>query len=373
MKKRMMKILGVVMLITMILHLNVKEVEADALRFTVQPGLPENQVDLNAGWFDLLIEPGESQTIQLNIINLSYEDIIIEPSFAPASTTFLGGIDYAPNDIEPDVTLVHNFADLVVDAPEYLVIPGSGSEILEVTLQLPSGEFEGLVAGGVTIEEREPEFNMAENEQLGENQAGMALDNRFRMTVAVILRNNLEPVDTDMDLIRAAAGSLNARNVINAYVQNPQPSFLGDVTLWATVTDRTSGAVMFQEFSQPSSINFAPNTLLAFPIRLDGILLEAGLYTMNVRAETEDDEWELTYDFEITQEEADRLNAADVLIEDEEFPWLWVLIGATILLVVMLIFLVVLLKRKRALRNEYEDAYEEYDEYDDYDEYEDEV
>ncbi|MGX7239219.1 LPXTG cell wall anchor domain-containing protein, partial [Enterococcus phoeniculicola] len=56
--------------------------------------------------------------------------------------------------------------------------------------------------------------------------------------------------------------------------------------------------------------------------------------------------WTFEKEFEIKKEVADKLNAKDVSIEKEDFPWLYVIIGALILLIAILL-LILFLKRKK--------------------------
>lgn len=361
MLKKMIEVTSMLMLFLSILVIHTIRADADQLRFTVQPDIPSNQVDMDSPWYDLLLDPGESQTLTMLITNLSDEEIVVIPEIAQATTTPFGSVDYAPNDILLDASVLHDVTELL-SVPDYVAVPALGNTRLEIELQMPADHFDGMLAAGITLSEQVVERIIDDENQAGESQAGMTLENRFRLSVAILLRNSLTGIAPELGLVGAGAGHLNFRNVVNAYIRNPQPRFLSNVEIHAEVTDRNTGAILFQGAVEEPGAQFAPSSMMQFPVPLNGMPFEAGQYTMRVRAVSPDEEWDLSYDFEITAEEAARLNAEDVTLELNDFPWRMVLIGLAIFLLVLVIFLAVLLKRERAAM---------YDEDEDEDEYED--
>lgn len=330
-------------------------VDADQPNFTIEPAIPDNQVEGTSGWFDLVLEPGEQQMILVRVTNFIDEEITVEAYIGTAITNLNGILEYRRN-ARRDSTLLHNMPDFI-DVPEYVVVPALGSTIIELEITMPDDEFLGIMAGGITVSER------IDQDEAPDASEGMGIIHRFNMTIAILLRNDVDTeIEPNLVLTGAWPDTLNHRNVIYAAVQNPQPRFLNQVTLEAQVWARGEEEVLFSEVTENGGVTFAPNTTMDFPIRLEGVSLQAGEYTMYVRATRpnddeglEDLEWELSYDFEITADEARRLNAADMMIE-AEFPWLLVIIGVAILLSVLVAFIVMVIsKKQKRLKEEIEE------------------
>ena len=342
----------------------ISAVAIEALRFSVQPIIPENQIE-ESSWFDLLVDPGELQILSILVTNIADEEIVLIPEIAQGTTTPFGTSVFTPNHAPLDESVLYAATDLL-RVPEYLVVPALATATLEIELQMPLDEFDGMIAAGITISEQEGivEEIDVEGVSLGGNQAGMALENRFRFNIAILIRNNLSGIAPLLNLTSAAAGQSNFRNVIHAYLQNPQPRFLSHVEIHAEVTERHTGAVFVRGAIAEPGAQFAPSSTMQFPIPLNGLPFEAGEYTMRIRAISPDEEWDLAYDFEITAEEAQRLNAEDVTLELDGFPWGMMLIGLALLLFVLVSFLILLLNRKRAAMYDevaYEDEYDAYE------------
>ena len=367
-KKKRISIMSV--LIFLVLHITqTTHVKGDELLFKVQPNIPSNQVNMDSPWYDLLLEPGETQTLTMLITNLSGEELVVIPEISQATTTPFGKVDYVPNDIPLDSTVEHNMADLI-NVPKTVVVPPSATSTLEMELQMPDEPFEGMLAAGITISEQESASEIDDKPQITDvNHAGMVSKNRFRFCVAILLRNELTRISPDLNLIGAAAGHFNFRNVVNAHIQNPKARFLSGVEIYAEVMNKSTGAVVFDSAIGEPGVQFAPNSTMQFPVPLNGQRFVPGWYTIRVKAISPDEEWDLESDFEITEEEAIRLNAEDLTIVNDDLHWEMVLNGISILLTVVAIFLIVILMCRRAVQkaenDENEDAYEQ-----DYGEYE---
>ena len=317
----------------------------DDLRFMLMPITPSTQVDADVGWFDLLLAPGVTETVYINVTNISDRDITVEASLSPATTNMAGSVEYTPNDIPPDETLLHNLADIAT-VPETLFIPQGGQTLLPIEINMPEAEFQGMIAGGITVQEVE-----SEEEVVDQGTPGMGVENEVRKTVAMIIRNDLATVAPDVNLTSAWPELFNYRNAFFAAIQNPEPRFIGSATVEAYVTEMGSAEVLFSEASVSEAVQFAPNTTMNFPIVIEEVEFVPGWYTMHVMVSGAGEVWELSYDFYISQADADALNDANILIENE-FPWLMIIIGLLILALILIIFLILLLKRRKKKKND---------------------
>ncbi len=73
--------------------------EAD---FTVQAVLPENQVNQNVSYFDLLMEPGDKQTLEVVLTNKTDKPVDVQVEAITASTNRNGIIDYSTPNISDE-------------------------------------------------------------------------------------------------------------------------------------------------------------------------------------------------------------------------------------------------------------------------------
>lgn len=73
--------------------------------FTVQAVLPENQVNDRIGYYHLLMEPEQQQTIQVRIVNTSAEKQTYKVEVINAATNRNGLITYDERDKEPDESM----------------------------------------------------------------------------------------------------------------------------------------------------------------------------------------------------------------------------------------------------------------------------
>lgn len=69
------------------------------MKFAVTAVIPENQIDKNQTYFDLKMQPGQKQTIQVQMKNDTNKEVVVE-SFANTAITNSNGItDYST--VEP--------------------------------------------------------------------------------------------------------------------------------------------------------------------------------------------------------------------------------------------------------------------------------
>ena len=74
---------------------NTLSANAAEMKFAVTAVIPENQIDKNQTYFDLKMQPGQKQTIQVQMKNDTNKEVVVE-SFANTAITNSNGItDYS--------------------------------------------------------------------------------------------------------------------------------------------------------------------------------------------------------------------------------------------------------------------------------------
>lgn len=338
-------------------------VKANEFNFSVSAQLPDNQVNQNVSYFDLLLPIGEKQKLIVELSNSTDKTVIVEANVASATTNLNGVVEYSPNEIEPDKTLKYNIQNYAKISNEIILEPQTTQNV-EIEVEMPNEVFSGVIAGGLTFKEKAGEASKEEGQ-------GLTINNEYAYVVALLMRQNEEALAPNLELNEVVAGQVNYRNVINANLSNTQMSYLNQMRVEASVQGVDDTSVLYQ--TNKESMQMAPNTNFDFPVALNGERLKPGSYQLkmtvfgqsnpegqyvakNESGEEEkfDYRWEFTRDFIITAEEAKTLNKQDVTVKPEN-TWInWSAIGGVLLLLTFLLFIILWKRRKKEEQTEEE-------------------
>lgn len=310
---------------------------ASQFNFGVHTVIPDNQIDKQKSYFNLMMEPGQKQTLTIQLKNDTEDDVVIEPKIHSATTNLNGVVEYGPTTAERDSTLPYELGELIQTDKE-ITIPAKGSKDLHLHVTMPEEEFDGVLAGGITLEEKE-----ASTKNTNDKNTGLSIENKYAYVVGITLQETDETVKQDLKLHDVKAGQVNARNVINATLQNPTATYLNRFEVDAEVTEKGKTEVLYEAKKQ--DMQMAPNSNFKYPISLNGEKFKTGTYTLHVKAKSSKESWEFEKDFSIKGEEAKQFNATDVSVEGPNY--LAYLVGLLILLVVGLLFYIVYSKKKQ--------------------------
>lgn len=336
--KKKLNLLAVITLVTMsFFGLGGTNVQAAELNFSVTPSIPENQVDKTKTFFDLLMEPEQEQKVEVKLRNDTDKPVIIETKINSATTNLNGVVEYGATKTKQDSTLAYNLADLI-NVDEEVTIPAHDEITLPLKIKMPKENFAGILAGGISFQEKDTD------EKQTTDGEGIAIQNKYAYIVGIVLRVDPTEIQPDMLLTKVAPAQVNARNVINANLQNPTAMFINQLKVTAEVTRKGSKDVLFS--SKKEAMQMAPNSNFDYPIALSGKKMEAGKYTLKLTAESKGEKWEFEKDFEIDADTAKKFNQQDVTIEEDN-TWLYLLIGAGLILLAIIIFLIIMYRRKK--------------------------
>ncbi|WP_010053530.1 DUF916 and DUF3324 domain-containing protein [Carnobacterium maltaromaticum] len=341
MKKYTKLIIFMVALLTTSTFL-ITKVNASELNFSVEPIIPANQRDQKKTYFDLKMEAGASQTIEINLRNDTKNDVIIQPRVNSALTNIKGVVEYGELPEKQDSTLIHNLNDIVTVVDE-VIVPAESHVRLPLTIDMPKEEFDGILAGGITLQEKQTD---TDTNKKGEQ--GLSIQNRYAYVVALVLNENDNEIVPELELNEIAAAQVNARNVINANLQNITAMYVNQLSVNAKITRQGQNEVLYKSTSE--GMQMAPNSNFNYPISLDGAKLEAGKYTLEMTAESKGKTWHWKENFTIDGETANKLNKTDVTIENNS-NWIYILIGVSLILVALILWFI-LWKRKKKKEEE---------------------
>ncbi|MGC6768514.1 DUF916 and DUF3324 domain-containing protein [Enterococcus sp. LJL51] len=318
----------------------------EAQSFVYEIKYPENQQD-DSGYFNLMIEPGKQQVIQIILRNLSDKEIDIKVDLNGAKTNSNGVVEYGPNEIESDPSLKYDFTD-IVKAQEIVTLPANGEMPVDFTITMPEVSYDGLIVGGIQLQQIEKEED--ETDTTG-NKANIV--NRYAYIIALVLQETNVEIQPDLVLNKVSASQSNYRNAIAVNVSNVAPVFLKDLMMEVQISGSNNDEVLFE--AKKSAMKMAPNSFMEFPVSMNGEQMKPGEYKAKILATSGSKKWEWTETFTISKSEADKFNQDDVgIVQDTGLDWLLIIsIIGGIILVAAVVFLVVhqLRKKNRRKRN----------------------
>jgi hypothetical protein len=341
-KKDLMKYLkqGAKFLFVMLLFIinsNVAAADTESeLKFYINPILPSSQLDGGASdYFDLNIEAGQSDVLALEVQNSSNETITIDISVHTAFTNVNGIVEYGKDAEDPDPTLPAMIDKLVTPAGEITLDPKE-KKVVEMPIAMPEESFEGVLAGGIRVQE------IANENDAGNDTQGVAIKNAFSYVIGIVISNNRTSVSPDIELMDVFPDQVNYRNVFSATIQNFTSTFVNKLEVEASIREEGSDEILYE--TEQTNMQMAPNSHFHFPIPLNGERFRSGTYVLNMTARSGEEEWEWTQTFEVESDKAASLNRADVTI-DSSINW-W-MVGTITLFMIIILFIVIFLVMKK--------------------------
>ena len=316
-----------------------QKAQASQLNFNVEAIIPENQVDENKTYYDLRIEPDKTQDLKMILHNSTDKDVSVELTAEAATTNLNGVVEYGKTKAKRDSTLKTSIGEIVTLSEENPVIPAKGSKEITLTVKMPTTDFDGVLAGGITVKEKSNDNSESKNEA-----KGMAIENKYSYVVALILHGNSDIVPSKLKLNQVKAAQVNVRNVISANLQNTEAKYLNQVSVDAKITKKDDTNTLYS--IKKEKMQMAPNSNFNFPIPLNGEALKSGKYTLKMKVVSQGDTWNFTRDFTISAEEAKKLNEQDVSIVKSNL-WIYILIGLILFVLLFIVFYFIMKKRKK--------------------------
>ncbi|MHC8519375.1 DUF916 domain-containing protein [Weissella confusa] len=325
--------------------------------YTVQAVVPASQIDKsNVSYFDMQLQPGQTESLTINLANTSNKTITVDVNKGTAGTQTGGVVDYTAS-AGFDKTLAAKIGDGIEVADKVTIAPKE-TKAVTAKVTMPSVPTNGIYVGGLKFTEE------GQGADTGSGD-GMRVSGVFSYAVAILARNatsNNDVADTLMPngvkLISKAGISSIGTNVIN-----PKAALLNRLEIIGRVTD-ASGQVYLSQTKK--MMQMAPNSNFDFLMTSKGKEIKAGRYLAKYTAFWSQDangqyadakgtrfDYTKTWEQEVTvtAEQAKKYNAADRSIQaNNSIPvWVWIIGGILLLLILIIIFLIwfILFKRRK--------------------------
>lgn len=334
------------LLITLLLNISVyaAEQEVSSAGFTYNINYPDSQISKN-GYLDLLLKPSQKQSVNLTVSNPSDEEVNIDINIEGAKTNKNGVIEYSPNDIPMDKSLKYHF-EKVVSGPATVKLKPKETKDIEFEIAMPNEEFDGILVGGVSLIRSLEDDNKV-------TEKGTQIKNRYRYVVPIVLRNNRKDIVPKLELQKVYPEQLNAKNTIYVDFSNINAVFFDSMSVEVQISEKGKKTVLYQ--TKKTDMRMAPNTLIQFPVSMQGEKMVPGDYTAKIQVKGSKgiiEKW--TQDFKITKEQADKYNERDIgLYEEKTINWkLIIVIVVSIFLLILIVYFIISKLKQR--KKEYE-------------------
>ncbi|MHC5373374.1 DUF916 and DUF3324 domain-containing protein [Enterococcus sp. LJL120] len=272
--------------------------ETSALSFQYETLLPENQIS-DKSYFDLKMEPGAKQTVQIRLINPTNQGLQIAVSLNGTKTSPNGEINWGPNTITSDPSLPYEFTELV-SSQNVVEVAAQSSEFLTLAIEMPTESFDGVIAGGIQLSE------IKEDSTAGE---GMIV-NKYAYVIGMLLQETDVEIAPDLKLNDVTAGVSEFKNAVFVNFSNTQPTFVGDMTTKVAIRKADSEEVLYR--TEKSQMTMAPNSQIDFPISLADQRFIGGEYVATIEVSIGEALWQWEEPFTITDQAALEFNQQTV-------------------------------------------------------------
>ncbi|WP_416827948.1 DUF916 and DUF3324 domain-containing protein [Ectobacillus polymachus] len=332
-KNRMTYIFLIIIFVTLDLPMVVAN--AEDVGYSVRAIIPENQIDKNQTYFDLLMKPKEKQVIQVEIMNNSNEDMDINIHITNPISNRNGLIDYTNINAEVDESLKVPITKVASIEEKTVRVPAKKSKIVPIQLEMPEAEFDGIMLGGIYFEK-----------SLGKEESTQGqISNKLAYVIGMKLSETNTEVKPNLQLKSVKPGLVNYHTAVIANIQNSAPVIVDNLTLKAKVYN-SSGKEINQV--DVKDYRMAPNSNMDFAIDWKNKEISPGKYTLKLYADTGKQNWNWEEEFVIPSKDANVLNKEAVgIVKDYK---LYFIIGL-LFIILILVYIIFRLVRKNKQQN----------------------
>lgn len=321
------------MLVCCILLAN--KVLASEMNFSVQAVIPENQIDMSQSYFDLKMQPDQSQELKVNLCNHTEKELTIRVVPNAATTNQNGIVEYNNQITERDDSLKTSFKDIAT-TEEFVTIPAKSNKQLIVHLKMQKDAFKGVMLGGLYFTER-----ASEEKDTDAKQAQVV--NQYAYVIGVKLTESEEAVTPELNLKSVKATQINYRNAFTANIQNTKPAIVKELAIDGAIYKRGSNKAIYS--ASRKGLKMAPNSNFDYVIGLGDKPFKPGKYTFKATAKSEGKQWQFEKNFEIEGKVAQKLNENSVSIS-KDHSWIYLTLGGSVLISLLTLIIILMIKLK---------------------------
>lgn len=358
--KKIHALLGVIALTLVFFFSGVINASANEFKFSVKAIPSSKQINKEATYFDLALNPNDKETLQVELGNSTDKDVVVDLSFNTAKTNGSGVVEYRPNKLKSSNTLPFDLSKYI-EFPKQVTIPKHGSKKVDFKVSMPDKSFDGILASGIQFRE-----HGQEEKNKGKNSA-LAINNTFSYVLAFLIQQGKTDIAPKIVSNKATLETQQGRSTVLLNLENVKSSYLNKMAIDVDVyhdNDKESVTGIIKKDMQ-----FAPNSIMDFRIGLGNKEVKPGKYTVKgtlygdkstlgtyeYKGEKYKYKLDINESFDVSGEKAQKLNKDNVLIPKKENNkiWIYIIIGLIILLILAVgIIIYILRKNKKKELNE---------------------
>lgn len=311
--------------------------------FSYEVIFPENQKNKEIGYYDLLMNPGEKQTIQLKLYNTSAKPLKVEINLNSAKTNGNGVIEYGPSELKQDVSLKYDLAK-IMSGPEEVTLKPHSNDIVEFTIALPQVAFEGYIAGGIQLKPIVRDVHSQADKSM--------IINKFAFLIGVLIsESDTQKLKPKLELNNISLKLKDGSYSLFVNLSNTKGVFVEKMSAAIKIRKKNSSRVLI-DFNK-KDMRMAPHSMIDLPVSFLDQKMTAGEYTADIQITTEQgSKWTWVKNFDFTKIEAEQINKQVNQDSRTKFNYWWLLL-LLLLLVTVSLFLVIKKRKKGRRKNKY--------------------
>lgn len=263
--------------------------------FDLIPLFPENQIKKDVNYYDLKVNPGQEQTLELLVRNSNDTPVTLYFNLVTAMTNNLGTVDYLSSDEEYlwDESLPVQFADIVF-IPHEVIVPPKSEGIIPIHLQMPEQAFEGMILGAIEVQ--------SDSQSVSQINETMHINHKVRYLILMKLTESDQKVSPDIIWKGISYDSMNHSLILN--MRNPVGAYIFNLGLHILI-ETQDNVVIFEKNIQ--QLEMAPYSYLDYILSLDDVPLEKGVSYKVITTITSDTDQQYVEDvFQYTDDDQDQ-------------------------------------------------------------------
>ncbi|NKC68531.1 DUF916 and DUF3324 domain-containing protein [Vagococcus fluvialis] len=301
------------------------KVEARTSQFSMDAILPENQINTNKTYFDLLVKPGITQNISILLTNRTNDRLPLSIDITTAVTNNHGVIDYTSTQNNFDSSLLYPLSELIRLEDKMITLEAKEQRKINLSIVIPKKSFEGIILGGIYVKP----FKTTKVNNIEIQQA---------MVKAISLRMNEKKVPYNIKLIDKQIGEIGNRKFFQVNIQNTQPVIMNDIIINARIFDKNGRTVLENE---SKNIQMAPNSNFYYGLPLkQGDFKKNGEYTVQINVKHVNEIWSFEEEFSVNTLIGNNNKAREVIKDEFRINQI-ILLGIVILMIVIFLIRII--------------------------------
>lgn len=315
--------------------------------------LPENQVDKSVEYFDLRMQPGQRQAIQVGVRNTEQYAIEVNLQVNQATTGRNGQlISYQSGEGANGEGAFRLSGIVYLKEATRRIEPGK-SAVFDVELSMPDEAFGGMLLGGIVVSAVFPRDVLKTLREAETDD--FAVYNALEYVIGLKITQSDDVVEPDFSIAAAFPGAVNYSPNITARIRNEAATTVGQAQIALQVL-RDGEEIYAAEYEE---VQFAPQSSGDFIIACEGEPAPAGEYLLRAQLKWREKTWDLEKSFTIDEAMVEQVRQNTILptvapgmykedVPGLAVPYIWLF--ALIVLVVGIAAVALVFKRKHGLK-----------------------